>query len=160
VVWAWTAVEAHLAIICASAPALKVFFKQYLNVTALSNSLQNSWRQREYQRKGYSADKGSTGFHIDSSGMKSGNSNSTDSNNMQDDVELGGMKGIEVTRELDIDSEGRSETTETFFDSEHSSPDGLQRSHLRQLGATETPWLIIDPAENKSPRRYPSLRRG
>jgi hypothetical protein len=31
-VWMWTVVELNGAIICASAPALKVFFKQYLHV--------------------------------------------------------------------------------------------------------------------------------
>ncbi|GME58777.1 putative integral membrane protein [Neofusicoccum parvum] len=31
--WAWTAVEAHVAIICASAPALKLFFRRVLQAT-------------------------------------------------------------------------------------------------------------------------------
>lgn len=31
--WIWTALEADLGVICASAPALKVFFKRYFNLT-------------------------------------------------------------------------------------------------------------------------------
>ncbi|KAF1364417.1 hypothetical protein EJ07DRAFT_100167 [Lizonia empirigonia] len=31
--WIWTALEADLAVICASAPALKVFFRRYFNMT-------------------------------------------------------------------------------------------------------------------------------
>jgi hypothetical protein len=30
--WIWTALEANLGVICASAPALKVFFRRYFNV--------------------------------------------------------------------------------------------------------------------------------
>jgi rhodopsin domain-containing protein len=39
--WFWTGFEVHVAAICASAPALKVFFKRYLNiasVTEMSNT--------------------------------------------------------------------------------------------------------------------------
>jgi hypothetical protein len=32
--WVWTAVEADLGVICASAPALKVFFRRYFNLSA------------------------------------------------------------------------------------------------------------------------------
>lgn len=32
--WIWTALEADLAVICASAPALKVFFRRYFNLSA------------------------------------------------------------------------------------------------------------------------------
>lgn len=31
--WIWTALEADLAVICASAPALKVFFRRYFSIT-------------------------------------------------------------------------------------------------------------------------------
>jgi hypothetical protein len=148
-VWAWTAVEAHVAIICASAPALKVFFKQYLNVTALSSSLQNSWRQREYHRKGYTADKSFTGFGTNSSAAKSGKSGSRST---ETDIELGGMKGgIEVTQEVDIDTESRPETAETFLESDHSSREGLQGSHVRQLSKADAPWLNISPPLSHGP---------
>ena len=36
--WIWFALEAHLAVICASAPALKLFFKQTLKVSSFGNS--------------------------------------------------------------------------------------------------------------------------
>ncbi|KAK7705446.1 hypothetical protein SLS57_010100 [Botryosphaeria dothidea] len=35
-VWTWTAVEAHMAIVCASAPALKLFFRKVLAVSGYS----------------------------------------------------------------------------------------------------------------------------
>ena len=34
----WTAVEADLAVVCASAPALKVFFRRYLNISSQRSS--------------------------------------------------------------------------------------------------------------------------
>jgi hypothetical protein len=155
-VWAWTAVEAHVAIICASAPALKVFFKQYLNVTALSSSLQNSWRERDYHRKGYTADKSSTVFGTNSSATKSGK---LDSKSTETDFELDAMKrGIEVTREVDVDTESRPETTETFLESDRSSQDVFQGSHVRQMSKAEAPWLDIDPPSSNAPQRHPSLR--
>ncbi|OCK80245.1 hypothetical protein K432DRAFT_298128 [Lepidopterella palustris CBS 459.81] len=43
--WAWTAIEADLAVICASAPALKVFFRRYLNI-----SIQRSGNSLGYVR--------------------------------------------------------------------------------------------------------------
>src|ERR1700753_3757074 len=36
--WIWFALEAHLAVICASAPALKIFFKQTLKVGSCAGS--------------------------------------------------------------------------------------------------------------------------
>jgi hypothetical protein len=36
--WIWFALEAHLAVICASAPALKIFFKQTLKVGSFASS--------------------------------------------------------------------------------------------------------------------------
>jgi hypothetical protein len=41
-IWTWTAVEVHGAIICASAPALKVFFKRYLSVGTSRNGYGNN----------------------------------------------------------------------------------------------------------------------
>jgi len=40
-IWIWTVVEVHGAIMCASAPALKVFFKRYLGGGTSRNGLNN-----------------------------------------------------------------------------------------------------------------------
>lgn len=40
--WIWTALEAQLGVVCASAPALKVFFKRYFNFSANRSGLSNS----------------------------------------------------------------------------------------------------------------------
>jgi len=37
-IWAWTAVELHGALICGSAPALRVFFKKYLEISNTGNT--------------------------------------------------------------------------------------------------------------------------
>jgi len=39
--WIWFAIESHLAVICASAPALKIFFKQVLNVSSFASSFRS-----------------------------------------------------------------------------------------------------------------------
>ncbi|QDS73569.1 hypothetical protein FKW77_001161 [Venturia effusa] len=98
-VWTWTAVEAHLAIVCASAPALKVFFRQYLSVSSMTGSWKDSSRRRSFFRKEYSEKAGFTTFGTSSTASKTPNSNNTTTVH---DIELG---RIEVIREVDVDSE-------------------------------------------------------
>ncbi|TID24545.1 hypothetical protein E6O75_ATG02910 [Venturia nashicola] len=87
-VWVWTAVEAHLAIVCASAPALKVFFKQYLNVSSITGSWRDASRLRSFFRKGYEEKAGLATFGTSSTAAG--------------DIELGKIK---VVCEVDIDTE-------------------------------------------------------
>ena len=49
--WIWTAVEVHGAIMCASAPALKVFFRRYLGVGTMRNGYGEN--RRPGARPGY-----------------------------------------------------------------------------------------------------------
>jgi hypothetical protein len=44
--WIWTALEADLAVICASAPALKIFFKRYFNSSINESGLSGYGRGR------------------------------------------------------------------------------------------------------------------
>jgi hypothetical protein len=45
-IWLWTAVELHGAIICASAPALKVFFDRFFRIIATQTGTSQSQRSR------------------------------------------------------------------------------------------------------------------
>ncbi|KAF2194653.1 hypothetical protein K469DRAFT_686649 [Zopfia rhizophila CBS 207.26] len=44
--WIWTALEADLGVICASAPALKVFFRRYFNLSANRSGNSDSYGKR------------------------------------------------------------------------------------------------------------------
>ncbi|GME42048.1 hypothetical protein GTA08_BOTSDO06142 [Neofusicoccum parvum] len=44
-VWTWTAVEAHMAIICASAPGLKLFFRKMLAATGYATGSRGTYRK-------------------------------------------------------------------------------------------------------------------
>lgn len=97
--WSWTAVEAHLAIICASAPALKVFFKQYFSLSSITGSWKDSSRRRSFLRKGYKGKFESATYGTSSTASKAPNLNTTIN---AGDLELG---QIEVVHEVDIDTE-------------------------------------------------------
>jgi len=91
--WAWTGVEAHIAIICSSAPALKVFFNQYLDVTkvtgVLKYSLSRSWHSSGRQDDG-------TGRSQDTkTGLSAMTTDSlSKSQSTHVDIELGGIGAI------------------------------------------------------------------
>ncbi|KAF2417516.1 hypothetical protein EJ08DRAFT_80639 [Tothia fuscella] len=158
-VWAWTAVEAHVAIMCASAPALKVFFKQYMTFPLIPSSIARTFRSSSYQRKGYTesrskistqnskSSKGQFSFggkNSKKSKSDSGTESSTiktavlDSKGTTVDIELG---GIEVAREVNVDSEVRLRTDESFLDQSDGSQDALQQAHIRALRNIDAPWL-------------------
>jgi hypothetical protein len=65
--WIWTALEADLAVICASAPALKVFFRRYFNLSVNRSGNSNA-KDRKPSRSG----KISPGNSGDSSHVDSG----------------------------------------------------------------------------------------
>jgi hypothetical protein len=132
----------------------------------IPSSILTSWRQREYQRRGYTQDKKSSGSGqgrklslsrgmfgkkskefsngTDSSGTRG--EGTLESKGTQVDIELG---GIEVTREVDVDSESRPVTEESFLDTESDgSTENLQNAHIRQLKSFDTPWLATDAASD------------
>jgi hypothetical protein len=119
---------------CASAPALKVFFKEYFNVTSFSGSLPNTWWRSKRRtnldtkmEKTYLSDatqpissfqSGSTGSRISRRGTT-----------MSDiDIEMG---GIAVTKEIEIES-ARNEAARTR--------PGVQPRFL-SFPSNELPWL-------------------
>jgi hypothetical protein len=58
--WIWFAVESHLAIICASAPALKIFFKHALASSTFVNSFRSKDTDPNSNNSGQSKDTGTT----------------------------------------------------------------------------------------------------
>jgi hypothetical protein len=55
--WIWTTLEADLAVICASAPALKIFFKRYFNSSITQSGISSYGRDRTGQLSKASAAK-------------------------------------------------------------------------------------------------------
>ncbi|KAF2666809.1 hypothetical protein BT63DRAFT_415909 [Microthyrium microscopicum] len=47
----WTTIEVHLGIICASAPALKIFFQRYFDTSRLTGAI-STWSSKSRSRKG------------------------------------------------------------------------------------------------------------
>jgi hypothetical protein len=132
--WIWTVVEAHLAIICASAPALKIFLVRYLNVSSFTGSMPQSWRQRSYARKGYTGQ----------SSIAHDTTSTANLDSIRKDVEMG---KISVTQAVDVDSHSL-----TMVDDVRSTNGSLSDDH--RLGSSPGPrsrishsgsWLIIDP---------------
>ena len=101
--WAWTAVEADLAVVCASAPALKVFFRRYLNIS----------RQRSGYNLGYvhniSSHQGYTGGPLQSP-THPDKITSTSSP----------ISGIKISHGMNVKVQSRDEISE-YASSEHSS---------------------------------------
>lgn len=148
--WAWTAVEAHLAIICASAPALKVFFKQYLSVSSITGSWKGSIRHRSYQLKSYKEKTDQYGTSSTASKILKTSDNTT----TKTDVERG---HIAVMHEVNIDSE--SVHTDNLDDSTNFN-DSLSdskslRSSPQQLRRKED----LAPSRQTSSGRLGTWRR-
>jgi hypothetical protein len=133
--WTWTVVEAHMGIICASAPALKVFMKRYLTTFSITGSASRSWRKRYTRKTGYSEQKPSA-------------YGTASTANLDDAYDRGlEMGSINVTKAVDIEtrsmSVGEAERSADSLSDDyrlHSSPESKAR----------TPWLFIDPP---TPRR-------
>lgn len=53
---AWTVVEADLAVVCASAPALKVFFRRYLNISSQRSGHSPEYVHNISSRQGYTSE--------------------------------------------------------------------------------------------------------
>jgi hypothetical protein len=127
-VWIWTVVEAHLAIICASAPALKIFVQRYLSTFSLTGTAS----QRKYSRKaGYS-------------GQNSLAYGTTSTANL-DGPHQGGeeMRGISVTKAVDIEPKNMSETERKMSDEQSLSDE--ERVYGVPEPKSTSSWLYIDP---------------
>ena len=63
--WAWTAVEADLAVVCASAPALKVFFRRYLNISNQRSGYNVGYVHKISSHQGYTGGPPQSPIHPD-----------------------------------------------------------------------------------------------
>ncbi|OJD31431.1 uncharacterized protein BKCO1_4800058 [Diplodia corticola] len=113
-VWSWTLVETHFAIICASAPALKLFFRRFLQST---HGQSYTTRQRQdYNNFGSSAELGAMGASAGGDGRRA------------KDLE-GGEGGIymaDMLREGFASTNGsKSPVSVTVTDAESAEDDGL-----------------------------------
>jgi hypothetical protein len=152
--WLWTGVEATLGVICASIPALKVFFQKFLTATQLGNTLSNSFSsiRNRTRRNGTS-----NNSNIDKSTRRSATLNLTgkshftksstqrNSKSLADpDLELG---TIAVTCEVEVasaydDSESRSpQHLNSLTGPNINSKSKMPAQKSRAINHYETPWL-------------------
>jgi hypothetical protein len=125
--WIWFAIEAHLAVICASAPALKIFFKHTLNVSSLVNTL----RRKTYATPSNTLDSRETG--------STALNRYKEKRNMQ-------LNHITVDTEIST-SYGGKDKPFTIFSSQERLSEGYQESHhtvpqayeMRDLDARRQP---------------------
>jgi hypothetical protein len=130
--WIWFAIESHLAVICASAPALKIFFKHTLKVSSLLNTL---------RRKTY----GTAGNTLDSKETESSALNKyKEKRNMQ-------LNTITVDTEIST-SYGGKDKPFTIFSSQERLSEGYDESHCHEMPAYEM--------RDMDARRQPDEERG
>jgi hypothetical protein len=146
-------VEASFGIICASAPALKVFFKKYFNPSQFGSSLGSNFRSRNAASKGNTnltnlstMDDAKSGFQ--SMYNKRGAQLGTGPN----DTEL---KGISVTREVEVASAYREVIRPPTGQADSMSPHAYSFSSEKPLKYQaarnpDMPWLD-DTSANSSP---------
>lgn len=151
-------VEANVAVVCASAPALKVFFKEYLNVSAIGSGLQYTFKRTGYQRTGYGNGKSYADPLGTVSSASGANGYSKSIKGTQTDLEIG---RIEVTKEVDINMEEttpESWTRENSRSEERYGMSGMPATHIRKnTSRGETPWLDLSPTSEGQPS--PNLSR-
>jgi len=139
--WVWTALEAQLGVVCASAPALKIFFNRYFSLSA--------------NRSGFSRSSGkkASGYGLGNSVKLSHGESKTDSNWKNEAVPL---DQIQISKSMDISVEDRddaaSETSTsstrnlTALPIQHPSPHG---SHSAWLGS-RTVCTAFLPGDSRS----------
>jgi hypothetical protein len=157
-----TCVEASFGIICASAPALKVFFKKYFNPSQFGSSFGSGFTKSLRTGRSNGATNKTNLSTMDTDG-KSGYqfSNATYTNSTRGQVGAGPMdtelKGISVTREVEVASAYR----EVVRPPTEIGADNLSPTHAHSFSSEkplkasgprnpETPWLD-DTSANTSP---------
>ncbi|KAK7702658.1 hypothetical protein SLS57_011269 [Botryosphaeria dothidea] len=129
--WAWTAVEAHVAIICASAPSLKPFFRRVLVATGYgSGSRFTGAGGGGNYYNGYGARSGNAHRHH-------GRSHTCKEDCAETSIKMGSMgSGLKKGATVDVRESSRSGDSSTDEESEIQSPSHLQRSFQEQIGRT------------------------
>ena len=128
--WLWIVIESHFGVICASVPALKIFFTKYFDVSQITRSLGSSWQlqsDKSDQNKMPQDEKSKQNFFVvDTTNIDSTYQPSNDTYNADTDfeIELGNIGGIAVTRAWDAES---------AYDSDRKHPGPALSSHSSQL---------------------------
>lgn len=144
--WVWTVLEAQLGVICASAPAIKVFFKRYFALTSSRNGgysgsgsrktpLGNSLpRSRGYRMSHHPASHLSTSrSHIVGGGAR--------------DTEVP-LEGIKISQGLDISIEERDDISQKSF----ASTRNLTGVPSEDSGKSKADWRTVCSAALKPSR--------
>ncbi|KAJ4364776.1 hypothetical protein N0V95_000724 [Ascochyta clinopodiicola] len=128
--WIWTALEADLAVVCASAPALKMFFRRYFNMTtSRSDYAMSEFGSRKTPIPLLSkAEPRSKECQVPASRIDAGG--------LYDDLP---MNRIKVSQGLDVQIDARDDASQRSFAS------------TRKLAAL--PALQDDPGQGSSPWR-------
>jgi hypothetical protein len=129
--WVWTALEAQLAVICASAPALKIFFNRYFSfITTTTSGLSKSKKASGY---GF----GTLGQSLGNSLKPSRTGSALDSKWEAEPVPL---DRIQVSTGMDVVIEDRSDAAS---DTSHSSTRKLTALPIQHPSPDETRsgWL-------------------
>jgi hypothetical protein len=133
--WIWFAIESHLAVICASAPALKIFFKHTLKVSSLLNT---------FRRKTYASNSNT----LDTNNSKTSKSSAMDRYKQKRNMQL---NTITVDTEIST-SYGGKDKPFTIFSSQERLSEGYQES-AHELEARQFEMRDLDP------RRLPDEER-
>lgn len=157
--WLWTGLESCLAVICASIPALKVFFGKYFNVSLLTGSISQQLSSLGNRTTGNMSstpgnnEKSRTSMKY-AFFSKNGDRSKTSTRFTENDLELG---TIEITHELEVASAYGDATNDGSQSGMHvpatrdsdSSVQALQQGSTRKdFGTT---WLDLDANESLSP---------
>lgn len=105
--WVWTALEADFGVMCASAPALKVFFKRYFNLSNITSAGSKSGTNQ----RSIPLSSRSRGFGVASALSKQSRG---DQSGVFDDAPF---QGIKVSQGLDIQVEERDDCSQKSFGS-------------------------------------------
>ena len=132
--WIWTVTEAHVAIICASAPALKIFVKRYLSsFPSMSRSLRPSRPGKTGYTTHYGQDESASGMVTANTHRQRGKG-----------VELG---GISVRRSVEVDYRSMSVGAEE----KGSVPGSLSDTEVESQTERRpnSSWLSIHPKRSR-----------
>ena len=152
----WTIVEAELAVVCACAPALRVFFGWYFEADTIEpRRLSHIYRRTGYERSAYCRSTELLGISTSACGAEHSDKANKSA---QIDVEIG---GIEVTKEVNINS---VENPARDWAREHCVERYgfcMPEAHIRKKISSEIPWLDISDSEDSTPNfSRPGRKKG
>ncbi|KAH3994720.1 hypothetical protein HBH70_115880 [Parastagonospora nodorum] len=153
--WIWTALEADLGVICASAPALKVFFKRYFSMTNSTSGAYGYGRSTINKSSNLlSRSRGKPSF--------SGHSAMASRADTSDDPDALPLQGIKVSQGLDVHVEQRDDVSQKSFASTRNltSSDGKSLNSWVQRSTICAAFKPGSQNDSRSPARDRDIERG